>query len=67
MDSTMLVWEILFSAIGLGFFSYGKKQKALIPLVTGISLFIFPYFVSNITLLVVIGFTLISLPYFIRI
>ncbi len=67
MDSTVLIWEILFGAIGLGFFSYGKKQKAIIPLVTGISLFIFPYFVSNVTLLLVIGFALIMLPYFVRI
>jgi len=67
MDSTMLIWEMMFGAIGLGFFSYGKKQKAIIPLVTGVSLFIFPYFVSNITLLVVIGFSLIVLPYFVKI
>ncbi len=67
MDSTVLIWEMLFGAIGLGFFSYGKKQKAIIPLVTGVSLFIFPYFVSNVTLLLVIGFALIMLPYFVRI
>jgi predicted membrane protein len=67
MDSTVLIWEMLFGAVGLGFFSYGKKQKAIIPFVTGVSLFIFPYFVSNVTLLVVIGFALIVLPYFVRI
>jgi predicted membrane protein len=67
MDSTVLIWEMLFGAIGLGFFSYGKKQKAIIPFVTGVSLFIFPYFVSNVTLLVVIGFALIVMPYFVRI
>jgi len=58
---------MLFGAIGLGFFSYGKKQKAIIPFVTGVSLFIFPYFVSNVMLLVVIGFALIVMPYFVRI
>lgn len=67
MDSTVLIWEMLFGAIGLGFFSYGKNQKAIIPFVTGVSLFIFPYFVSNVTLLVVIGFALIVMPYFVRI
>jgi len=67
MDSTVLIWEMLFGAIGLGFFSYGKKQKAIIPFVTGVSLFIFPYFVSNVMLLVVIGFALIVMPYFVRI
>ncbi len=66
MDSSILIWEMLFGAIGLGFFSYGKKQKAVIPLFTGISLLIFPYFVSNLYLLLVIGFALIALPYFVR-
>jgi len=67
MDSSLLIWEMLFGAIGLGFFSYGKKQKAIIPLFTGISLFIFPYFISNLYLLLVMGFALIALPYFVRI
>ncbi len=66
MDSTVLILEMLFGAIGLGFTSYGRKQKAVIPLITGISLFIFPYFVSNLYLLIIIGLALIALPYFVR-
>lgn len=65
-DSSQLIWTMLFGAIGLGFFSYGKKQKAIVPLCTGIALFIFPYFVSSLYLLVLVGFILVVLPYFIR-
>lgn len=37
MDSTsLLIWGVVFGAIGLGFFTYGKKQKAIVPLFTGI-------------------------------
>ncbi len=46
---------------------YGKKQKAIVPLLVGISLFIFPYFITDITLLVIVGAILVVLPYFVRI
>lgn len=68
MEGTaQLIWGMLFGAIGLGFFVYGKKQKAVVPLISGISLFIFPYFVSNLYLLVLVGAAIIALPYFVRI
>lgn len=63
----MLVWGMFFGSIGLGFFMYGKKQKAIVPLLVGIALFIFPYFISDITLLVIVGAILVVLPYFVRI
>jgi len=58
---------LLFGSVGLGFFIYGKKQKAAVPLVCGLVLMIFPYFISNTILLVAIGVALITLPYFVRI
>jgi hypothetical protein len=57
---------MLYSSIGLGFFVYGKRQRAVVPLVCGLALMVFPYFVSNIILLVVIGAVLIAVPYFVR-
>jgi hypothetical protein len=57
---------LLFGSIGLGFFIYGKKQRAVVPLVCGLALIVFPYFVSNVMLLVGIGVLLIALPYFLR-
>ena len=65
--SSTMIWGILFGAMGLGYFTYGKRQKAVVPLFTGIALFIFPYFVSNVYLLVIIGVALVLLPYFVRI
>lgn len=61
-----LLWGVLFGSIGLGFFLYGRKQRAVVPLVCGLALMIFPYFVSNSILLVVIGAALMSIPYFLR-
>ena len=65
--TSLLIWGVLFGAIGLGFFAYGKKQKAVMPLLTGIALFTFPYFISNVYTLVIIGVILVALPYFVRI
>ena len=61
------MWGIIFGSIGLGFFVYGKKQKAVIPLFSGIGLIVSPYFISNIYILILLGIVLIALPYFIRI
>lgn len=65
--TSLLIWGMVFGAIGLGFFIYGKKQKAIVPLFTGIALFIFPYFISNVYMLVIVGVILVALPYFVRI
>lgn len=67
MNTSLLLWSLLFSSIGLGFFVYGKKQKAVVPLLSGLGLMIYPYFVSNALLLVAIGAALVMLPYFVRI
>ncbi len=65
--TSLLIWGMVFGVIGLGFFSYGKKQNAIVPLFTGIALFVFPYFISNIYMLVIVGIILVVLPYFVRI
>ena len=53
-------------AIGAGYFIYGKNQKSPVPLVCGVALFIFPYFVPNAWLLVLIGLAIMAVPYFWR-
>jgi hypothetical protein len=67
MNESWLLWGMLFGSCGLGFFIYGKKQKKIVPLVCGLALMIFPYFVANTILLVVIGIALIAVPYFVEI
>ena len=67
MDASLLFWGLIFSSIGIGFFVYGKKQQAIVPLLCGLALMIFPYFVSNVIVLVVVGVALMAIPYFVRI
>lgn len=58
---------MLFGSVGLGFFVYGKKQKAVVPLISGIALMVFAYVVSNVYILVIVGIVFVVIPYFIRI
>ena len=67
MDSgaTLLV-SVLFSSIGAGYFLYGRKQARVIPLLTGIALCVYPYFLSNGYAIVIVGLLLTALPWLIR-
>ena len=67
MSTSSLLWGLLFGSIGLAYFVYGKRQRAVVPLVCGMALMAFPYFVSNTLLLVGIGVVLVIIPYFFRI
>ena len=67
MSTSWLFFGLIFGSVGLGFFVYGKQQKAAVPLVCGLALMVFPYFVSNSVVLVVLGVALIMIPYSVRI
>ena len=66
-DTAVLLWGLLFGSIGFGFFIYGKKQKAVVPLITGIVLCVVPYFIANVYVLVGVGVVLMAIPFVVRI
>ncbi|NUO78287.1 MAG: hypothetical protein HOQ32_20035 [Lysobacter sp.] len=66
MNTASLWWGLLFGSIGLGYFLYGKRQRVPVPLVCGLGLMAFPYFVSNNWAMVAIGVVLAAIPYFLR-
>ncbi len=65
-STAVLLWGMLFGAIGFGYFLYGKKQKAVVPLIIGIALCVVPYFIANVYILVFVGLVLVAIPYFVR-
>lgn len=67
MSTSSLLWSMIFGSVGLGFFVYGKKQGAAVPLICGLALMIFPYFVESTIVLVAVGIALMAIPYFVRI
>ena len=66
-STAVLLWGLLFGSIGFGFFLYGKKQKAVVPLVTGIVLCVVPYFIANVYAIVIVGVILMAIPFIVRI
>ena len=58
---------VLFGSIGFGFFLYGRKQRAVVPLVCGLVLMFVPYFIPNVWVLFLAGAVLVAIPYFLRI
>jgi hypothetical protein len=67
MDSSAtLLWGLFFGSVGLGYVSYGKRRKNLVSLACGLLLIIYPYFFSDVYLVVGIGAALMALPYYFR-
>ena len=67
MNTSTLVGGVLFGSLGLGFFVYGKKQKAVMPLICGLGLMLLPYLISNIYLMILSGFVMTAVPFLIKI
>jgi hypothetical protein len=66
MSQATLLWGVLFSSIGLGYFIYGRRQSRMIPLLCGVVLMVYPYFMPNTAALLIIGTIFVAVPYFIR-
>lgn len=66
MNIALLVWGTIFSMLGFVFFMYGKKQTLIVPMVCGLALMLYPYIVSSVVWMVIIGAVLTAIPYFIR-
>ena len=64
---TIVMLSVLFSSIGAGYFIYGKKQQQFVPLLTGLALCVYPYFMSNGSAIVVVGILLTAIPWLIKI
>jgi hypothetical protein len=60
------VANILFGIIGWCAFSYGRKEKNYRPVVIGLVLMVYPYFITNTILTFAVGFALTSALYFWR-
>jgi len=51
--------------MGFAYFVYGKRQQRLTALLAGVALMVYPYFIANTLLLVILGTALCAAPFFI--
>jgi hypothetical protein len=63
---TLVMLSVFLSSIGAGNCLYGKKQRQVVPLLTGLALCVCPYCLSNGYAIVVVGLILTAVPWFIR-
>jgi hypothetical protein len=60
MDAAWLFVSLAIGAVGAGLFLYGKKQARWPILACGLILCIYPYFVSNVWVMLGIALALIA-------
>jgi len=65
-DTWGLVFGLVFGSIGLGYFIYGKRQTNMVARYSGIALMVYPYFVGNKLVVVLVGAALMALPFFLE-
>jgi len=66
MDVTSLMLSVLFGCAGMGFWIYGKREQRLMPLLVGVVLMVFPYFMPNNWSLCLVGVGLCAVPFFVQ-
>ncbi len=66
MDSSMYLFvTVVFSAIGMAYFTYGKRQGKASALIGGVALMVYPYFVKSAVVLIGLGVALSAAPFFV--
>ena len=65
MNATSLMIGIFTGAIGAGYFMYGKRQAKFVPVIAGMLLCVYPYFVDGVLWLVLVGAALMAAPFLI--
>ena len=58
-----LVASVFLGIVGSGYFMYGKKAHNPVPLVSGVLLCVFPYFIDSFLWTLVIGAALMAAPF----
>ena len=66
MSAANLFGGLLFGAVGFSAFIYGKKQSSAKPMLIGIALMAYPYFISNTLALYLVGAGLSASLFFFR-
>jgi len=60
MSGAALLVSFFISIGGMAAFAYGKKTSRLVPLIGGIVLMVYPYFVSNVLAMGLIAVALVA-------
>ena len=59
-DANSLIASLLWGAVGMGLFIYGKKQQAMVPLFGGLLLVGISYFIASALYMSLAGVVLVT-------
>ncbi|MEO8629903.1 MAG: hypothetical protein ABI612_17630 [Betaproteobacteria bacterium] len=65
-SASALFGSLMFGIIGFAAFMYGKKSALFMPMILGVALMVYPYFISETWLLYLIGTALSVALFFFR-
>ena len=63
LDPTYLTLSLLFGALGMGLFLFGKKTQRLPHLMAGVALMTCPYFITNVIAMMSVCTVLAIMPF----
>ncbi|MCZ6688976.1 MAG: amino acid transport protein [Planctomycetota bacterium] len=66
MSTESLFLHLLFGCVGMGYVVFGRKQKRGLFLLCGAGLWVCPYVVPNLLVLVIVSLILVVLPFYFR-
>lgn len=58
-----LFMSFMLGTVGLAYFVYGRKQRRIAAMVSGVGLMVVPYFVDNLWVLGGVSAALLGLPF----
>lgn len=56
---------MIAGAFGVAYFVYGKKRQKVAPMLAGVALCVYPYFLDSVLWLCLIGAALLAFPFFV--
>ncbi|HNS09713.1 MAG TPA: hypothetical protein PKN29_08435 [Candidatus Ozemobacteraceae bacterium] len=62
-DGTSMFMTMIWGAIGTGYFIFGKKQSRFTFLICGVGLMVFPFFVSDFMVIMILGLVMTLAPF----
>lgn len=62
----IFVFSVIFSVIGIGYVSLGRRRDNAVMLYSGAGLMLFPYFVDGLIKTIFIGILLVIVPFVTR-
>lgn len=64
MDNLLV--GLVTGAFGMAYFVYGKRQTLFVPMIAGVLLCVYPYFVQNLLWSFAVGALLLAAPFLFR-